>query len=133
MNRKQYIQSTGIRFRRWSRKGYAAFISLRRAVTIGNLSANVSERFQTKNGAIHASVLFNRNSNPEIQEEEEELSAEQRFGMTAWFQLPALFPLFIVKTADACVHTHLIDNNISQRAEGSGIIAGAFRSFVLYK
>lgn len=41
------------RFRRWCRKGYAAFASLRRAVTIGRLAAHVSERFQTKNNTLH--------------------------------------------------------------------------------
>lgn len=46
-----------LRFRRWSRKGYAAFISLQRAVTIGQLSTNVSERFQIKNQSLHTSVL----------------------------------------------------------------------------
>ena len=48
---------SALRFRRWSRKGYAAFISLQRAVTIGQLSTSVSERFQAKNLALHACVL----------------------------------------------------------------------------
>lgn len=42
------------RFRRWSRRGYAAFFSLGRTVTIGQLSANVSERFQAKNASHHS-------------------------------------------------------------------------------
>lgn len=46
-----------LRFRRWSRKGYAAFISLQRAVTIGQLSTSVSERFQAKNLALHAGLV----------------------------------------------------------------------------
>lgn len=46
-----------LRFRRWSRKGYAAFVSLQRSVTIGQLSTRVSERFQMKNQALHTYVL----------------------------------------------------------------------------
>lgn len=42
-----------LRFKRWSRKAYAAFISIRQAVTIGQLAANVSERFQTKQESTH--------------------------------------------------------------------------------
>lgn len=47
-----------LRFKRWSRKAYAAFISIRQAVTIGQLAANVSERFQTKQGSTHRTTLF---------------------------------------------------------------------------
>lgn len=55
---KQHIsRPLTLRFKRWSRKGYAAFISIQRAVTIGHLSAHVSERFQTKNESVHTSVL----------------------------------------------------------------------------
>lgn len=57
-----------LRFRRWSRKGYAAFISLQRAVTIGQLSTSVSERFQTKNLALHTCVL---SGSPETDTENE--------------------------------------------------------------
>lgn len=49
--KKQYAYSPGmLRFRRWSRKGYAAFSSLRRIVTIGSLGCRVVESLQRKNG-----------------------------------------------------------------------------------
>lgn len=69
--RKQYTyKSVALRFRKWSRKGYAAFISIQRAVTIGQLSANVSERIQAKNGSIHTSVLtLDKTGEGEIEEE----------------------------------------------------------------
>ena len=69
--RKQYTyKPVALRFRRWSRKRYAAFISIQRAVTIGQLSANVSERFQAKNGSIHTSVLtFDKTGEGEAEEE----------------------------------------------------------------
>ena len=37
-----------VRFRCWSRKGYAAFASLGRQVTIGQLHLNVTERSLSK-------------------------------------------------------------------------------------
>lgn len=71
--------SSALRFRRWSRKGYAAFISLRRAVTIGQLSTSVSERFQAKNLALHTRLL----SGPAETDGEEEGAkgeSEERIG-----------------------------------------------------
>ncbi|WP_158712776.1 hypothetical protein [Parabacteroides pacaensis] len=54
MERKQYIRcfSPALRFRRWSRKGYAAFVSRQRACTMGTLRSHIIERLQNKN--IHA-------------------------------------------------------------------------------
>ena len=46
-----------LRFRRWSRKGYAAFVSLRHTVTIGQLAIALADRFQQKHGALHAGIL----------------------------------------------------------------------------
>ena len=70
--RKQYTyKPVALRFRRWSRKRYAAFISIQHAVTIGQLSANVSERFQAKNGSVHTSVLtFDKVNDGETEEME---------------------------------------------------------------
>lgn len=45
------------RFKRWCRKGYAAFASLGRTVTIGCLAAHVSERFQIKYTSLHRGGL----------------------------------------------------------------------------
>lgn len=59
------------RFRRWCRKGYAAFASLSRAVTIGCLAAHVSERFQTKYTTLHRSGLHPAAEKTTIDEEEE--------------------------------------------------------------
>ena len=46
-----------LRFRRWSRKGYAALISLQHTVTIGQLAIALADRFQQKHGALHAGIL----------------------------------------------------------------------------
>lgn len=50
------MESGALRFRRWSRKAYAAFVSIQRTVTIGQLSANVANRILAKNDSLHASV-----------------------------------------------------------------------------
>lgn len=38
----------GLRFRRWSRKRYAAFVSLHRTVTMGRLAVHIADRLQKK-------------------------------------------------------------------------------------
>ena len=54
MRGKQYAMAKAVvRFRRWSRKGYAAFVSRQRIVTIGMLAASLVERFQKKNLSLH--------------------------------------------------------------------------------
>lgn len=42
------LHSTALRFKRWSRKGYAAFVSLHRQVSIGALSVEISDRIGSK-------------------------------------------------------------------------------------
>ncbi len=46
-------QQPVLRFRRWSRKRYAAFISRKQVVTIGHLSAHIADRFLEKNLSLH--------------------------------------------------------------------------------
>lgn len=54
MNKSLHIErQSALRFRRWSRKAYAAFISVNHVVTIGQLATYVSERFQIKNLSLH--------------------------------------------------------------------------------
>ena len=38
------LKNQSLRFRRWSRKRYAAFVSLHHTVTMGCLSANVADK-----------------------------------------------------------------------------------------
>ena len=49
------VRST-LRFRRWSRRGYAAFISRKHTVTIGCLAAAVADRFYQKGLSLHRGV-----------------------------------------------------------------------------
>lgn len=97
--RKQYTyKSISFRFRRWSRKGYAAFFSLHRAVTIGQLSSNVAERFQVKNGSNHSTVLIAGQSHQEETEKGTDLLSEQPCTeATSWFSLLLLL-LFSLQT-----------------------------------
>lgn len=97
MKKQQTFHSTALRFKRWSRKKYAAFISIQRAVTIGQLSSNVSERFQTKNGSIHSSVLFADQTVKEEKEDASELFPERTFAVLPWLS-QVLFLLFSVQT-----------------------------------
>ena len=77
-----YLKQKTFRFKRWSRKGYAAFFSLGRAVTIGQLSSNVAERFQIKNGSNHSSVLLTGQIGPEEAKKETELLQKSKLDIT---------------------------------------------------
>lgn len=83
----QLSTAAAIRFKRWSRKGYAAFISVQRAVTIGQLRANVSERFQIKNGTVHTSVLSRLQTVDEKGNDTEECSLKDLWDTINEFRL----------------------------------------------
>ncbi len=55
---QSYSKSCSLRFKRWSRKSYAAFVSLHHEVTIGNLSAHVSDRICQKQDNTSVFFLF---------------------------------------------------------------------------
>ena len=44
MKTKKTYTASSIRFRRWSRAGYAVFCSLSRTVTIGSLAVSISDK-----------------------------------------------------------------------------------------
>lgn len=111
-----------LRFRQWSRKGYAAFISLQREVTIGHLSSQVSDRFQMKNQALHSYSLSGASGTgsdsvvcEEVNEGTKGSAALQGIDpvemiRTAWF-LSFLFPVCKKQTA-AAGKTLLLANNV---------------------
>lgn len=93
-----YLKQKTFRFKRWSRKGYAAFFSLGRAVTIGQLSSNVAERFQVKNGSNHSSVLLTGQIGPEEAKKETELLQEQSCSEAISWLSQMLLLLFSLQT-----------------------------------
>ena len=93
-----YLKQKTFRFKRWSRKGYAAFFSLGRAVTIGQLSSNVAERFQVKNGSNHSSVLLTGQIGPEEAKKETELLQEQSCAEAISWLSQMLLLLFSLQT-----------------------------------
>ncbi len=133
--RKQYTyKPVALRFRRWSRKGYAAFISIQRTVTIGQLSANVSERIQAKNGSIHTSVLtLDKTGEGEIEEEEGKTCCPDSSGsILSLLPLQTVCPVQTV-CRPAASYAHVVKNNISEIAEGLSHRLKTFRDFRLYK
>lgn len=132
--KKQYAHKpVAIRFRRWSRKGYAAFISVQRAVTIGQLAAHVSERFQVKNGSNHTSVLsFDKRGEEEAMEDSVNRDEVAGNTLSLLFEQAVCLVLTVSRPA-ASQAVHTVKNNISESAEGSQHITEAFRAFGLYK
>lgn len=132
MKKQQTFHSIALRFKRWSRKRYAAFISIQRAVTIGQLSSNVSERFQTKNGSIHSSVLFVDQTGKEEKENTDELSQERSYTETlCWFTqvLSLLFSVQTVKQTSSADSSAYIYNLYFLKRKVS-VHAEAFRFFI---
>ena len=93
--RKSYTyRSQALRFRRWSRKGYAAFISVQRAVTIGQLSFSVADRFEKKNQSLHTAIGTFTDGFFEGDEEEKEDTGEDKGSLaTSYGLFTALFPV----------------------------------------
>lgn len=138
MRKQCTYKPVALRFRRWSRKRYAAFISIQHAVTIGQLSANVSERFQAKNGSVHTSVLtFDKVNDGETEEKENTSHPDCSKDITLSLLLQALCPVQIANRPAASYahisYAHIIKDNISEIAEGLSYKLKAFRDFRLYK
>lgn len=56
MHTRFFLSRASLRFRRWSRNRYAAFVSLHRAVTVGQLASYLADRFYKKQLSLHAGV-----------------------------------------------------------------------------
>lgn len=93
--RKLYTyRSQALRFRRWSRKAYAAFISIQRAVTIGQLSFSVADRFEKKNQSLHSGIGTFMDGFFEVDEEERENTEEDKWSLATSYGLcTALLPV----------------------------------------
>ena len=95
--RKSYTyRSQALRFRRWSRKAYAAFISVQRAVTIGQLSFSVADRFEKKNQSLHTGIGTFTDGFFEEDEEERENTEENKRSLAVSHGLfTALLPVLV--------------------------------------
>lgn len=98
--RKQYTyKPVVLRFRKWSRKAYAAFISIHHTVNIGQLATYVSERFQAKNLSLHGCLCLSADLiSADVQEQEEKWEDETELlqkGLSG-FLCPVVFDLSAV-------------------------------------
>lgn len=133
MRKQHTYKPVALRFRRWSRKGYAAFVSIQRAVTIGQLAAHVSERFQIKNGTLHTSVLaFNKAGEKVVEEEENTYSPDSPGRLLSLLLLPLVCPVQTVSPS-AASPIHILYREHFRIAEGPGHKPESFRDFRLYK
>ena len=64
MNKQTFHINPVLRFRRWSRAGYAVFSSLACSVSIGVLSVSVSDKSNQKSGCVLTNAL--NSSSPQI-------------------------------------------------------------------
>lgn len=56
MRKSRTFRQAVLRFRRWSRKAYAAFVSLRHVVTIGHLSSSIADSSLKKNTSLNKGI-----------------------------------------------------------------------------
>lgn len=129
--KKQYTyKPVALRFRRWSRKRYAAFISVKNAVTIGTLSANVSERFQVKNGSVHTSVLSMERGETGETEEEDTIVGNWLKTDIPLLQVPVLLLVRTVNQTVAAANIYTLIYTSSEKAEGFNTILNPSAFFV---
>ena len=134
MRRRLYTyRPIALRFKRWSRKGYAAFVSVQHAVTIGHLSVGVAERSLSKSNTLQASVLTP--SKEDKEREEDAVPPSDSSGGSPWSLLlleTILCPAqTAIRPAKACAH--IPNDIISETAEDPGEKPKVFRCFSLYK
>ncbi len=81
MLNKKENKTAGYRFRRWSRKNYASFLSLKKEVTIGRVGSAITEKALLKTNAIFSffSIFYNAISadNDDEMHDEQNLLLEQ--------------------------------------------------------
>jgi len=73
MNKQKLHSTTTLRFRRWSRVGYAVFCSLACSVTIGVLSVSVSDKSLRKSGPVLENSILAASSVPDFSNTADEL------------------------------------------------------------
>lgn len=106
-----FSTASSLRFRRWSRKGYAAFASVRRAVTIGRLTSNIIERFQKKNLSLHTGICMSMEGVFGADEEEEYtdcLGNETGVSLAGWQSLALLSVQASNEIAHPAGYTYII-------------------------
>lgn len=90
MNSNQTHKQTSIRFKRWSRKSYAVFAGIHKVISIGALSAVISEKSlkKVKSGAL--SFLFFNNELFHSENDEAELEFSLNEIQLAVISTPAI-------------------------------------------
>ena len=84
MNKTQHFKSKNIRFRRWSRVGYAVFVSLSAVVSIGCLSISICDKSVIKSKkavCISENTLNNIISEEQDKNSDLELQLEQNLNI----------------------------------------------------
>ena len=104
MSKTQHFKQKNIRFRRWSRVGYAVFVSLSAVVSIGCLSISISDKsvIKSKNAVYISENTLNIN----ITEEQDKTSDLE-------FHLEQNFNIIVNQQATEKVAAFYIFNNIN--------------------
>ena len=96
-NYRKLFSKKSLRFRRWGRKGYSAFCSIGRHVTIGHVSKGIADASLDKSGAVDESFV-------ERVIRQGGLGREEAESMALAVPLPQLVALSSVVTAECAPH-----------------------------
>lgn len=102
MRSRNFQSDSSLRFRRWSRKGYAMFVSVTNVVTIGVLSSDICEKSEAKLSALSVS------SNASIKSESSDLTEDLDF---AFANKEEILLVAEKQTADVYACINFIINN----------------------
>lgn len=102
MHKTNFQNTSSVRFRRWSRVGYAVFCSLTCSVTIGTLAVSVSDKTLQKSvGNTSDAICFSTSNNEDTENSIEKLELEATLQQ---IQAPSFIQIS-VDSAAACSQT----------------------------
>jgi len=112
--RKKNLASSAIRFRRYSRKGYSAFASLHRVVTIGHLASYIADRQMHKSSQTSGQEQIV--STFSGYEKEISQSTVDEAGMPWYTLLSAIVSVSTVPVEGACRKIKLLNESFNESA-----------------
>lgn len=118
-----------LRFRRWSRKRYAAFVSLHNTVTMGCLAANVADRLQGKQSSLHSSERISSSPYKLMENLPDDMVADNDISLAINICEAVMLPVVLATSAPGEYYALSIIKDISEKTEDTAFILRHLLSF----
>lgn len=126
------LKNQSLRFRRWSRKRYAAFVSLHHTVTMGCLSANVADRLQGKQSSLHSSERICTSSYKLMENlPDDMISADKDISLSINICETIMLPVVLATSASEGYYGQNIIKDVSEKTEDTAFILWYLLSFFI--